>query len=98
MSDRPADLCDEEADLDYLHALPDGGAKAASFDSDRVIYTSDETLEWTAYSRQSFIDLCDGDVVKARMVWERCSWMQPDTVLDQWDEDDDEELERRKAA
>lgn len=44
------------------------------------------------YTRDDFIDLCGGDVLKARIVFDLCEWQHPETILAEWDEDDDEEL------
>jgi len=53
------------------------------------------------YSGQDILDLCDGDPIKARMIFSLCSWQHPSTVLGEWDSDDDFallEAHREEAA
>ena len=45
------------------------------------------------FTKQEFIDLCDGDELKAEMLFSMCDWASPNTELIQWDEDDDRALE-----
>jgi hypothetical protein len=49
------------------------------------------------FSRNDFIDLCNGDELKAEIIFDLCEWEFPSTILDQWDEEDDEALEELRA-
>lgn len=40
------------------------------------------------YTRQDFLDLCEGNVEDAEMLFECCEWTSPETVLAEWDESD----------
>lgn len=44
------------------------------------------------YTKNDFINLCDGDEIKAKIVFDLCSWEHPECILDQWDEEDEEDL------
>lgn len=57
-------------------------------------YVFDEMDFWT---RNDFVDLCEGDEVKAAMVFGMCSWESPGAILDQWDKDDEEALNNERA-
>ncbi len=51
------------------------------------------------YTGEQIIRLCDNDPIKASMVFSICSWQHPETVLDEWDEYDEEvlqEMHRKK--
>lgn len=51
-----------------------------------------------AYTGKDFVDLCNGDVLKANDVWEYVDWQHPFTAYDEmcengwWDEDPDDEI------
>ncbi len=51
---------------------------------------------------KDIIDLCKGDLLKAEIVFDRCEWQFPSTILDnEWDISDDqwvEELRRRQST
>lgn len=49
------------------------------------------------FTKQEFIDMCDGDELKAEMLFSICNWASPNTELIQWDEEDDKELEELRA-
>jgi len=42
---------------------------------------------------QEIVDLCDGDHLKAEMVFNLCDWQFPSTILDEWDREDNAALE-----
>ena len=42
------------------------------------------------------LELCNGDALKAQMVFDRCDWQHPATVLAEWDLDDDLALEQTR--
>ncbi|MPM06321.1 hypothetical protein SDC9_52620 [bioreactor metagenome] len=45
------------------------------------------------YTRNDIVEMCDGDELKADIVFDLLSWEYPGCILDQWDEEDDEALE-----
>ncbi|MDD4565715.1 MAG: hypothetical protein PHE79_09625 [Eubacteriales bacterium] len=47
-------------------------------------------------TRNYIVELCGGDLCKAEMIFELCEWEHPATVLERWDEDDEEALNRKK--
>ena len=40
----------------------------------------------SGYTRQNLIDLCNGDVDKAKMLFEELDWTYPETLLAEWEE------------
>ena len=58
-------------------------------------YEFDESDFWT---RNDFVDLCEGDELKAEMVFGMCSWESPGCILDQWDKDDEAALNDESEA
>lgn len=44
------------------------------------------------YTGKDILALCDNDPLKAEMVFARCEWQDPSTILEEWDEDDDRSL------
>lgn len=49
-------------------------------------------------TRNDFLDLCGGDQLKADIVFDLCTWEHPATILDQWDDEDEKELQELHAA
>ncbi len=45
-----------------------------------------------AFSMQDFIDLCDGDIVKAKKLFDIVDWQFPTTELDEWERMDKYEV------
>lgn len=43
------------------------------------------------------LEMCDGDKLKAGLVFDLCEWEHPNTVLVRWDEDDDRALAELRA-
>ena len=39
---------------------------------------------------KDFLDLCNGDSIKAQLLFDECEWQHPSTVLDEWDQYKDE--------
>jgi hypothetical protein len=78
----------------------EGGYKTSWEATGGIIYITDEDEDGihTACSRQDFIDLCEGDEIKAKVIFDLCSWEHPETQLDQWDDHDDEALLAKKTA
>lgn len=54
------------------------------------------------YIRQDFLELCQGDALKAEIVFSLSNWQHPPTILAEWDPDDEERLrdlkEERRVA
>lgn len=78
--------------------LSHGFISASNFKKypDRVCYVPenwDFEEDGPGITGQDIIDLCDGDKLKAQMVFELCDWQHPSTVLGEWDHDDDVALE-----
>ena len=44
------------------------------------------------YTGNDFLDLCNGDVQKAKQLFDACEWQHPETVLDEWSREMEEEL------
>lgn len=62
---------------------------------DKVCYIPEcnEGDETDRYTKNDILRLCDGDELKAEIVFAMLSWEHPEMVLDSWDEDDESELE-----
>jgi hypothetical protein len=45
----------------------------------------------SGYTRQNLIDLCDGNEVMAEDLFDHLDWMAPETLWDEWCEDDEEQ-------
>lgn len=64
---------------------------------DQVCYVPEFSQEGDEpITRNYIVRLCDGDLYKAEMVFERCEWEHPATILAQWNEHDDEILAQKK--
>lgn len=100
-------LCKEAAHAytnSFIHTQLSAGEKEKQvFDKEPygICYISDpgEPFEWRhCYTRADFLDAAQGDLDKAEMLFEICTWESPWTVADQFNEDDERELQERKQA
>ena len=44
----------------------------------------------TGYTRQDFLDMCNGDIEMATSLFYECEWTCPETILDQWADNEEE--------
>lgn len=67
---------------------------------DRVCYVPEnwDFDDGPGYTANDFLMLCDGDHVKAEIVFSLCDWQHPSTVLGEWDEDDELALQDLKSG
>ena len=65
---------------------------------DRVCYVPDlwDFDLGDGVTGKDILTLCNGDVLKAQMVFDRCDWQHPSTVLAEWDHEDDLALEEKR--
>lgn len=95
----PTDYGPEEV----AHLHPDGTVVTLGFKSysnfenhpDWVCYTP---ANWNfenglGITGQEFIDMCNGDALKALMIFSLCEWQHPSAVLEEWNQDDEAALE-----
>lgn len=40
----------------------------------------------TGYTRQDFIEMCDGDISLAEDIFQECDWQHPETLLDEYEQ------------
>ena len=81
------------------------GYKDNEFDWDNgnptdIIYIPEYGYDWdgeqcyvvreNAYSKEDFIDLCDGDKGRALFIFEAVDWQYPETFYDECDFDNDQ--------
>ena len=62
------------------------------FDAKERIATEIEDNPYVAiqgYTRQDFIELCDGNVGLAKELYESVDWQHPETLWDEWLEDEE---------
>ena len=45
----------------------------------------------TGYTRQDFIDICDGNETMARELFDHVDWQMPETLWNEWLDDEEEE-------
>lgn len=50
--------------------------------SDRVCYVPE--LSDSTYTREDFLNLCDGNVEMADELFDNCDWQHPETLLEDW--------------
>lgn len=50
------------------------------------------------FTYNDYLELCGGDSLKAWEVFNLCEWQSPHTVLQEWDEEDEEALNQMKSA
>lgn len=48
------------------------------------------------FTKNDFTEMCEGDQIKAEIIFSLCTWQSPYTVLEEWDEEDDAELQELK--
>lgn len=80
-------------DFDNICYIPDMELNDIPYDkpflSDEEI---DDILEY-CYTFQDFIDLCHGDINKAKAVYNNCDWQHPSTEYDEMELFDEEDME-----
>ncbi len=78
-----------------------GGKSSKIWDSDAdaICYIPESADTPTeGYSRNDIVRMCDGDDLKAQMVFDLLEWQSPSAVLGEWDIDDEEALANFRAA
>lgn len=59
----------------------------------KTCYTHENPTSITdCYTRRDFLELCQGDALKAEIVFSLSDWQHPPTILDEWDAEDEERL------
>ena len=98
-----------KADPDHLYEATDYGPEelcsgflsVSNFEKypDRVCYIPEnwDFDDGPGITANDIISLCEGDRLKARMVFELCDWQYPSTILGEWDQDDELALEELRA-
>lgn len=98
----------QKADPDHLYEATDYGPEelcpgflsVSNFEKypDRVCYIPEnwDFDEGPGITANDIISLCEGDKLKARMVFELCDWQYPSAILAEWDHDDDLALESKR--
>lgn len=66
------------------------------FYPDEIIYVPEYNIcsKEYVFTKQDLINECDGDELKAELLFYRLEWQCPNTELESWDEEDEAELEQ----
>lgn len=58
----------------------------------------DEFVDGKGWTREDFLQMCDGDAEKAARVFDECEWQSPETVLDELEREEEEDLDNTVPA
>lgn len=71
----------------------ENGGELFEFDAKECVASELEGNSYIAesgYTKQDLIDICNGNVGMARELFDHLDWMSPETLMDEWLDDDEE--------
>lgn len=71
------------SDFDNICYIPDMELNNIPYDKPFLSEEERDTIIECCYAFQDFIDLCHGDINKAKIVYENCNWQHPSTEYEE---------------